>query len=1071
MADLTQNVKYVVDVDLSALDKLRLAMEQVIATAKGLDASFSRTQRATKAAMDGSTAATNKSKAAIEGHAAATVAAGRKEETAIERVHRLRFEAHVAHMNRMEKEKAAHLKKVEADNRAYNAGMRNLKAYTDYANRASKEVTDGLQMRFLKVFGTFQALRYTTQQVFASIKDGAASLDLDRVLGTQLQNFTGMMEDARRATAGMVGDAGLKKSIALMTSFGIPTQGMAESLGLVQKMAIRTGQSAEFLTESFARGISRLSPLILDNLGIQVSLKDANEAYAKSIGKTTDELTKAEQTTALLNETIRLLKKNTKGIDLEASVGGVAARVEALWANITNKPKEGAAAVFAGLDMFFGSLEDKAAWAASIVRGVAANVKAASGGLSNIDKDVNEAADALMLLSKEKGLLDPFVWDKDIASVEDFQNELNGLLAHALGDRVQMYKEYIDAARGLFAQDSFLTQEEAQDQIPVLIPKLLLENVIDAKREAIDLVEVFKATAAARGVVVTKAEEERLRAEMIGKTQDHIVKTLGRMQLIMGGNKELLAGQLFYLLQSGEAYRHITADLFKQIDAWVANTKKQREAMAVMDARLRQHEKDIEYNTRREAMLEGQILAEVQLGDIKAKLAAADERHAEALASVRSARNDADRKAALDNADAAREARDTAAEAYRAAYAFNEQQQAYLDSFKGKNATIVKQEVDKLRTQAEQLRTQAAMLEVMLRFAAAGKDINVEQVRAFQLQADNAEAMAKRLEGSIRGGGGGGRASGGARDTGMSPFGQWLIEQARIANERKRFHEGVNQQLEDLRDIGKRAADLIPSTSGYNKIGLFDLLNPEKTFLGVDEGDFQAKRDAIKEILKLQEEYIKAGGNKDGFAASAGISEEDLKRTDDYLSRYGDHLQRMRDAANQVDGIAQVMRSFGDGMDGLFGDEWITKINDMTSALEGLGEALAEPKNSLHDLTLAGIPAMRAFTSFFIKDMKTRAWFEMAMQVAAAWAAFATPGGQAKGVMHATAATMYGLVAGGVLRLPKGKSKEDKAGSSERAVPLRRDVHINISGPIATTEAERGAMIRDAIRAAEREGV
>lgn len=1070
MADLTQNVKYVVDVDLSALDKLRLAMEQVIATAKGLDASFSRTQRATKAAMDGATASTNKSKDAIEGHAAATVAGGRREIDTVEKVQRVRFEAHVDHMNRMEKEKAAHLKKIAAENRAFNAGMRNLKAYTDYANRATKEVSDGMQMRFLKVFGTFQALRYTAQQVFTAIKDGAASLDLDRVLGTQLQNFTGLMEDARKATAGMVGDAGLKKSIALMTSFGIPTQGMADSLGLVQKMAIRTGQSAEFLTESFARGISRLSPLILDNLGIQVSLNDANEAYAKSVGKSTDQLTKAEQTTALLNETLRLLRKNTEGIDLGSSVGGAVARAEALWDNVKTSAKEAGASIFVGLDMFFGDLEKKAAYAVSIIREMASKTKDASGNLTNVGKGINEAANALMLLSKDKGLLEPFVWDKAIASVEDFQNEMTGLLSHTLENRKTVYREYLDAVRGMSFADVALTQEEALADLPTLIPKLLLENVIDAKREAINLVEAFKATAAARGAVVTKAEEERLLVELTGKAQDHIVKTLGWMQRLMGGNNELLATSLLSLLESGDAYRGITRELFKQVDAWVANTKIQREAMAVMDARLRQHEADIEFNTRKQGLLDGQLRSEIELGATKAALAAADEQHAKALEEVRSAMNDADRRAALDRADAARVARDLAMVSYSAATAFNKQQQEYIDSFKGKNASIVKQEVDKLRTQAEQLRTQAAMLEVMLRIQAAGKDINTEQVRALQLQADGAEALAERI-GKSTSTGGGGRGPRSETDRSLSPFGQWLIEQARIANERKRFHEGVNQQLADLQDIGKRASALIPSTHGHNKIGLFDLLNPEKTFLGVDEGDFQAKRDAIKEVLALQEEYLKAGGNKEGFAAMAGISEADLQRTDEYLVRYGEHVQRMKAAADELAGTAQVMRSFGDGMDGLFGDEWITRINNMTSALENLGDALAEPKNNLHDLTLAGIPAMRAFTSFFIKDLKTRAWFEMAMQAAAAWAAFATPGGQAKGVMHATAATMYGLVAGGVLRLPKGKSKEDKAGASDRAMPLRRDVHIHIAGPIATTEAERGAMIRDAIRAAEREGI
>jgi len=59
-----------------------------------------------------------------------------------------------------------------------------------------------------------------------------------------------------------------------------------------------------FLYDSLALGIKRASPMILDNLGLTIKIGDANEKYAKQIGKTVQELTAEDQKIALLNATV-----------------------------------------------------------------------------------------------------------------------------------------------------------------------------------------------------------------------------------------------------------------------------------------------------------------------------------------------------------------------------------------------------------------------------------------------------------------------------------------------------------------------------------------------------------------------------------------------------------------------------------------------------------------------------------------------------------------------------------------------------------------------------------------------
>jgi hypothetical protein len=51
--------------------------------------------------------------------------------------------------------------------------------------------------------------------------------------------------------------------------------------------------------------VKRASPLILDNLGLTIRVGEANERYAKQLGKTVEQLTTEEQKMALLNDTLR----------------------------------------------------------------------------------------------------------------------------------------------------------------------------------------------------------------------------------------------------------------------------------------------------------------------------------------------------------------------------------------------------------------------------------------------------------------------------------------------------------------------------------------------------------------------------------------------------------------------------------------------------------------------------------------------------------------------------------------------------------------------------------------------
>tara|TARA_R100000278_G_scaffold119544_2_gene101068 strand:- start:3595 stop:6006 length:2412 start_codon:yes stop_codon:yes gene_type:complete len=148
-------------------------------------------------------------------------------------------------------------------------------------------------------------------QLFEAGKQGAVVADQFDILKGRIGDLPLLMDRAREATANMIPDKDLQESIALFDSFDIPLERIPEALEQVSKTAMRTGQDAAFLASSLSTGIARVSPQILDNLGIQIKLSQVTEAATEQFGKQADQLTEVEKKTALLNLVLdRLAEKN-----------------------------------------------------------------------------------------------------------------------------------------------------------------------------------------------------------------------------------------------------------------------------------------------------------------------------------------------------------------------------------------------------------------------------------------------------------------------------------------------------------------------------------------------------------------------------------------------------------------------------------------------------------------------------------------------------------------------------------------------------------------------------------------
>lgn len=125
-----------------------------------------------------------------------------------------------------------------------------------------------------------------------------------------------MLDALKQSSAGMITNRDLMTSFnkaAQLVSVDF-AQKLPDAMGMLGKVAEATGQDVGYMLDSLVTGVGRLSPMILDNLGIQVDMTAAMEDYAAANGLVVSEMTKTEQQAALMNQVLEKLGKNTEAM-------------------------------------------------------------------------------------------------------------------------------------------------------------------------------------------------------------------------------------------------------------------------------------------------------------------------------------------------------------------------------------------------------------------------------------------------------------------------------------------------------------------------------------------------------------------------------------------------------------------------------------------------------------------------------------------------------------------------------------------------------------------------------------
>jgi len=142
--------------------------------------------------------------------------------------------------------------------------------------------------------------------IFIDLPKEAAPLEgISAQFSTLTQNIEG---GSRKMMAALqAGSSGMIPMRDLMTQFNNASalvsdqfaQNLPQALGLLGKVSAATGKDMNYLMESLVNGVGRVTPLVIDNLTVQVSQAEATARATEMFNKQKEALSKLEQQTAL----------------------------------------------------------------------------------------------------------------------------------------------------------------------------------------------------------------------------------------------------------------------------------------------------------------------------------------------------------------------------------------------------------------------------------------------------------------------------------------------------------------------------------------------------------------------------------------------------------------------------------------------------------------------------------------------------------------------------------------------------------------------------------------------------
>ncbi|MCP4650312.1 MAG: hypothetical protein GY853_09585 [PVC group bacterium] len=219
------------------------------------------------------------------------------------------------------------LKAQEKDIKKVQAQLKKVENAAKKSAEKTESVFKGSFLAIGKAAGVLLAVGVALKKTFDLGKMIAQNRQVEKsfnLLNNEVFKTPDLLEQMRKAVNGTINDTDLMSgaltlaagnSNELNKAFGAAIPKLLEIAKASNKLNPTLGDTA-FLYKSIATGVKRMSPLILDNLGIVVKIGEVQENYAKQLGKTVEQLSMEERQMALLNGVLK------SGDKLLQQVGG-----------------------------------------------------------------------------------------------------------------------------------------------------------------------------------------------------------------------------------------------------------------------------------------------------------------------------------------------------------------------------------------------------------------------------------------------------------------------------------------------------------------------------------------------------------------------------------------------------------------------------------------------------------------------------------------------------------------------------------------------------------------------------
>lgn len=178
----------------------------------------------------------------------------------------------------------------------------------DFANQA--QGLDGL----VRLYATYAANVFALGAAFRALSD---SMDTDNMikgldqLGAAVgRNLGGLSKRVAELSGGAISMREAMQAVAQTSSGGMSTKNIERLAKVASSASVALGVSMPDAINRLSRGITKLEPELLDELGIMTRLEPATQAYARELGKAASQLTDFERRQAFANAV--LLEGETK---------------------------------------------------------------------------------------------------------------------------------------------------------------------------------------------------------------------------------------------------------------------------------------------------------------------------------------------------------------------------------------------------------------------------------------------------------------------------------------------------------------------------------------------------------------------------------------------------------------------------------------------------------------------------------------------------------------------------------------------------------------------------------------